>query len=228
MRNLLIAIILVMGSIGNAMPVRSMLGAKGCVLNSSAATYPLPDGVVPVSYIEAVNKQWINTGIYPNSNMKFEMGFLNQTSKTIAFGCLDSTSRFCFPASSADWFYFGGINNVHMTTSLLSLNVRHDVSMSKAGIFIDGNLLSSIISSAEDRTSTLPLSLNGWVRPNIESYGHLSIYYFKAFQGNNLIAHMIPVCDYRSGTATGGMYDVVRQMFFGNSGTGSFIVGPEI
>ena len=51
----------------------------------------------------------------------------------------------------------------------------------------------------------------------------LKFYYFKLWKANNLILDFIPV---RIGQV-GYMYDKVSGQLFGNSGTGSFILGPD-
>ena len=105
------------------------------------------DGVpydAEVEYLYCADgNQYINIGLFADSDMKFEMGFMNSTSSAMAFGSLDSSSRFGCPANPIDWFYFGGTNNVKTATPELTLSVFHSVEMSKSGIFIDGTLVSS-------------------------------------------------------------------------------------
>jgi hypothetical protein len=57
----------------------------------------------------------------------------------------------------------------------------------------------------------------------IGQIAHLKLYGFKMFDLNTVILDLIPV---RIGT-TGYMYDKVSDQFFGNAGTGSFILGPD-
>lgn len=45
-------------------------------------------------------------------------------------------------------------------------------------------------------------------------------------QNGKEIAHFIPC--YRKSDNVAGMYDIVRQQFFVNSGSGSFTVGPDV
>ena len=52
----------------------------------------------------------------------------------------------------------------------------------------------------------------------------LRVYYFKVMKGDSVILDMIPV---RKGQV-GYMYDKVSGQLFGNSGTGSFILGPDL
>lgn len=56
-------------------------------------------------------------------------------------------------------------------------------------------------------------------------------YHYKLFQNNNLIQHLVPVPiglkigDYT--VPSNGMWDIVTQQFFGNSGTGEFSYGKD-
>lgn len=53
---------------------------------------------------------------------------------------------------------------------------------------------------------------------------NLRFYYFKVWKGDNMIFDMIPV---RIGNE-GYFYDKISGNFFGNAGTGSFILGPDV
>ena len=56
--------------------------------------------------------------------------------------------------------------------------------------------------------------------------GNTRIYYFKIWNNNTLIRDFIPVR--RNSDNVLGMYDIVSQTFFTNTGTGSFIAGPVV
>lgn len=211
-----------------ASPVKSIIAAR--LSECSSDNRKLPEGIVEVQYIYTEDrKPFINT-IYADTDMSFEMGFLNSTQKAMAFGSLlGTTSRFCFPASSSDFFYFGGKDNVRMASSVMTLNTYHDVSMSKNGIYVDGTLLPSSISSAQYIQSTILLSLNGWnYNGRNESRGAMRIYYFRAWKGGVRILDLIAVRFLNEkGEWEGAMYDWVSGELFRNSGTGSFLIGPD-
>lgn len=59
---------------------------------------------------------------------------------------------------------------------------------------------------------------------NIDASGELRIYSFCIKKGNNVVLDIIPV---RVGQV-GYMYDKVSHQLFGNSGTGNFILGPDL
>ena len=52
------------------------------------------------------------------------------------------------------------------------------------------------------------------------------IYRFKYYSGGELLADMVPC--YRKSDDKPGMYDLVRQIFITNSGTGEFTLGPDL
>ena len=52
----------------------------------------------------------------------------------------------------------------------------------------------------------------------------MKVYYFQIYEGNDLVLDLIPV---RIGQI-GYMYDKVSGQLFKNSGTGDFILGPDV
>ena len=52
-----------------------------------------------------------------------------------------------------------------------------------------------------------------------------NIYYFKMYNGANLVRDMVP-CKTPQGAV--GMYDLQNNQYYSNGGTGAFIAGPEV
>lgn len=67
-----------------------------------------------------------------------------------------------------------------------------------------------------------PLSIFGYASQGCRTY--MRLYYFKWIEGEKIIFDLIPV---RVGDE-GYMYDKVSGKLFGNSGTGKFILGPDM
>lgn len=76
--------------------------------------------------------------------------------------------------------------------------------------------------SQHDIPTTLYAGYNG--AGNVFRYSKVTIYYLKIYGNEELIADFIPV---RIGQV-GYMYDKVSGQLFGNSGTGDFILGPDV
>ncbi len=79
------------------------------------------------------------------------------------------------------------------------------------------------------KTSPVPLKLYGYygARNNgIFNMCNLRFFYFKVTEGDTVIAHFIPC--YRKSDSVAGMYDIVNDKFYTNSGTGEFLIGGEI
>ena len=76
--------------------------------------------------------------------------------------------------------------------------------------------------SQHDIPTTLYAGYDG--NGNVYRYSKVTIYYLKIYGNEELIADFIPV---RIGQV-GYMYDKVSKQLFGNSGTGEFILGPDV
>ena len=69
--------------------------------------------------------------------------------------------------------------------------------------------------------------LDNYDSPNSQDSPMLSpVAYIKIWQNDVLVAEFIPC--YRRSDGAKGMYDIVRNQFFGNAGTGDFEVGPDV
>ena len=53
----------------------------------------------------------------------------------------------------------------------------------------------------------------------------MTLYHCQIYNGNTVIRNYIP-CKNAGGVV--GLYDLIGQKFYGNSGTGSFTAGPEV
>ena len=91
----------------------------------------------------------------------------------------------------------------------------------KVSLIVDGRTTEQTFGIEQSKTSNI-FRLFSSVK---NRHGVISIYYFKAWdESDNLVLDLIPV---RVGNV-GYMFDRVSGQLFGNSGTGSFVLGPDV
>lgn len=84
-------------------------------------------------------------------------------------------------------------------------------------------------------TSTFSTVTNDYILFGVMSSGsvticqrvHFNLYSFQVWQSGTMIRDMYP-CYLKSDTLVVGMYDIINEQFYGNSGTGIFYKGPNV
>ena len=191
----------------------------------------LPHNAVRVEYLESTGTQWIDTATIPSSGWEVEIDFSStrwQTGELSLFGQRTSyTSQDAFSAftSGLGMFpqYDGNQGRVDNTANVLGrrYNFRH----SEKGAFLDGVQ----IKPENGASFTCEYSMYLFAKNQAGSWTdrpfHGRIYFVKFWDANDeLVRDFIPV---RVGRV-GYMYDRVSGRLFGNSGTGAFIIGPDV
>ena len=97
----------------------------------------------------------------------------------------------------------------------VSIGTTYDIKMYPTYVLLNNTRINLSIKRGNQNTGSLRLFANGSI---------LRFYNFKYTKGNSVILDLKPV---RLGT-TGYMYDKVSHQLFGNSGTGNFILGPDL
>lgn len=158
---------------------------------------------------------------YPSTNYKYYW--------KVSFNTIENWNYlFNSDGSRGDWFIFGGTetnrqpqlhigNNYSVSTVSLQTNTLYECSLTRQSnsMVLKYNNTTTNTVVCSDFTSSKKLHING---PNC------NFYYLKVYDGNdNLIYDFIPV---RVGNV-GYLYDKVSGELFGNSGTGSFVLGQD-
>ena len=202
----------------------------------------LPNYARRVEYLETTGTQWIDTGVVPRNYPSFraDIGVINAVVSTynlaISFGCQNAWNSgayaFVLPANSNNRYCMHdaaeGATRERVTTSLVAET---------------GRIL------VEHRNGTLSITQGGVHRqysaPSYENYNELSFMLFRnnggtaggrlypgpyRLYGFSLSISGTPVRSFvpcRVGQ-TGYLWDEVTGAFFGNSGTGNFVLGTDI
>ena len=194
-----------------------------------------------IEYIEVEigdNDSIIETNFIPNDlDVDFEIGFM-PTGYEANYSIIVSNQG---PGGNAGGDYYGirnpNINNTNWTINYstsdtngltipdMTLNNRHDICINGTSrqVYIDGELSSvKFFTTFLTNTSNHPFYIFNRYTKGRQTYGRL--YFFKAYKATELKLDLIPV---RLGD-TGYMYDKISGKLFGNSGTGKFILGPDL
>lgn len=190
-------------------------------------TARLPDGYTELTYIQSSGTQYIDTGFKPNQDTRVvgDMQFLNNTSGNPAtlFGYRKSTS-----AQRYEFFQYNSLlyspynqsagSTISMTTNKISIDKN------KGTTLVNGSALSTITYANFQCSGNLylfALNNNGSVA-NVN--GNKRIYSCQIYDNGTLTRNFVP-CKNPSGVV--GMYDMVNNVFYQNSGTGTFTAGDE-
>lgn len=187
----------------------------------------LPDGYTELTYIQSSGTQYIDTGFKPNQDTRVvgDMQFMNNTSGNPAslFGYRQSTS-----AQRYEFFQYNSLlyspyntsagSTISMTTNKISIDKN------KGTTTVNGSTLSNIAYANFQCAGNLylfALNNNGSVA-NVN--GNKRIYSCQIYDNGTLKRNFVP-CKNPSGVV--GMYDIVNNVFYQNSGTGTFTAGDE-
>ena len=175
-----------------------------------------------IEYLESTGTQYLDTGIKLASTTKavVDTAFTSGSVLGVIFPSNYST-WFCFTSGTTSTvrYYYGSVSNYDYT---IDKTMRHVYGISK-DFEIDGSV---VYTSSNTLTAGL-LNLYAFGRVNNGNPNDLlkgKIFSLKIYDNDILVRDFIPV---RKGNV-GYMYDRVSGQLFGNSGTGEFVLGPDL
>lgn len=209
---------------GNNYDYKVQIKGEKCTI---AVEDNLPFKYQELEYIESNGYQYINTGFNPNENTGIEVKFTTIKKGQAIFGSrIDSTPINAFAAwQSNGWrMQFGSMNATDSSVDVSGDN-PHLLIKRKNTDYLDGKIIHQF--NKESFDSSLPIYLFGINEGGVFKWGlYGKIYYSKIFDNDIIVRNLIPC--YRKSDGEIGMYDIVNNMFYTNSGTGDFIAGPEV
>lgn len=180
----------------------------------------VPDGYTQLEYIESAGTQYIDTGIsVPHESLKVVVQFStsNTTQDAPISGYAYSTwgwSTNMLYVSNNQKF---GVNGVVGPTVVAG--TVYEVEYSNTYFKINGATTSAVFTGYVDGYNNTVFYGNG-------KRGQYKLYFYKLNNGSLLVRDYVPAK--RNSDGSVGLYDLVSNTFFGNSGTGTFVAGPEI
>ena len=186
-----------------------------------------------LEYLACTTTQYINTGITADPTYDFEIECLSEVIGTEGvFGARSGTSgrghSLIFPSQGHVRYSYGNNVGDGYSVKITNLAVNQWVnykSVDGKSLYVDGVLIGS---TSYSTYSALNLTYYLFTSNTNGSAGTIKakrIRKFVLYDANDYeIMHLIPV---RVGS-DGYMYDKITGSFFSNSGTGTFILGPDV
>ena len=199
------------------------------------STMDLPDNYQEVEYIESTGTQRVKLNLIPKSTYKIESTFaITDLSVNSTIWCargetqaIDTTTAF-YVANEGIRCDFGEIKESY-TTGNLVVNSKHTLTMDSNSWYLDGALLTKMEAATFNAGSAIQLFASHYngIDFDVQNYSKMKLYSFKVYDDNkNLVLEVIPC--YRKADSVAGLFDVVRQKFYQNEGTGTFVVGDIV
>ena len=205
--------------------------------------FRLPDLYQKVEYIESTGTQYIDTGVIPNQDTGFDIIYLTKDNVSnsgygAVMGAREKSSynelqlttyvESGYQTSTFGTLRWGTITSDNSMSSSYNAGITsntkmHSVLKNKVYTKNDGSVINL------NGTFKSPVSLTIFVLNNngaITQHGKVQLYSLKLYDGNTLIRNFVPC--YRKKDNVIGLYDVVNDVFYTNSGIGVFIKGNNI
>lgn len=218
-----------------ARPVNSMLGADGIEIiydNNS----PLPDGVVPIEYIESTGAdgsgQFIDTGLLIDARTDVifcRCAFTKFTRYGTILG-VNGNARLTARINnqSQEWEFQGPTGLTGTPIVLYDIYEFQIASNANGGSFLNDIVGSFNPSSSYIFTRSLYLfavhDYRGYWNLNAGYRSSMRLYEFRIIRNEEVLCDMIPVRVENEGF----LYDTISGELFFNMGTGEFIIGPDL
>ena len=225
MKRLVGMILLMAMGLSVAAPIKSIVGGKHCGMSGAKLPYD-----AEVEYLEGVAYQtYIDLGRTATANTDVEVCFAPISGTGIMFGYrLNASGHYDIAVNlenNSPIIVLCAYSQPY--TVPCTYGDYHTIITGKNGITVDGNVLSS----ASD--GNVPRNRNLCLFTMIEAYQSSPVNtayrinarckYFNLYEAGELVMALIPVRK----DGVGYMYDTISGEFYGNAGTGVFIIGPD-
>ena len=190
----------------------------------------IPNEYQEVEYIESSGTQYIDTGVLVNNSIRttfdFQYNSLNSGYNRIFGTTSVSGSQYGVRGSTSTGGYFHGETiSLNMDTDvLLETNKRYSLDFNYNNKFYINNVDCGTCSTSYVGSGTQNISLFRQTQNNTGS--SIKLYSCKLYDNNVLIRNFIPC--YRKSDNVIGLYDKVNNVFYTNSGTGTFSKGSDV
>ena len=180
-----------------------------------------------IEYLECSGTQYIITDVLTEKGLVTEIDFkyTSFVNNSALFGSWERGGIIYQCTLLNNKWYFGSYSTSESNVGWYegSPNTdRHLIKLDGNGsLYQDGHLLATIGVSEKTSTRNIYIFLRNGIERNMAS---IKCYGVRCLKNDVLIADFIPV---RVGNV-GYMYDKVTKQLFGNAGTGSFILGPDV
>lgn len=206
---------------------------RGRTNAGGGARQSIPKEYQRVAYIQSTGTQYIETDIAPTStSWGFDIDFIthNSISSSSSYGCIlgkresSGSSEFQLSTYAQTGTGLLRMGSSNYAPKLTVNRPIHAALRNRVYTAPDNSTQTVTSANLTSRTLTIFALKNA---ASVTQYGKVTLFGLKLFNGNDeLIADYIPC--YRKADGDAGLYDLVSKSFKTNSGTGTFIIGPEV
>lgn len=180
----------------------------------------LPKGYTQVEYIESSGTQYIDTNFIPDNNTSYNIDIELKTLNSLQyFISSHSTNRNNIYMNASSYASAGYGSSYKVTSESLQLNTKYNFSLNKNSFYMNNNLLWEFSEETFTNTANCILFAHN-TNGTINNFSAIKLYSCKIYDNNILIRDFIPC--YRNSDSEIGLYDLVNNVFYENSGTGNF------
>lgn len=209
----------------------------------------IPSEYQPVEYLKSDGKSYINTLLHSHSNMSAELKF--EFTKVPNDGCLvgcrhtnqqegvDKNRLYFYHYFQGHKLGYGMYLGKGTAVANKIYHVKTRLDQGHQYMYVNGTLAYEgfdshyiknnkecfyifALNDGDNPVTTEALQLNR----AITFYTQAKLYYLKIWDGDLLVRYLVPVRHIE--TEEPGLYDLVGQRFYGNSGSGKFTTGQDI
>ena len=179
-----------------------------------------------LEYIQSTGTQYINSNVLCKSSLRCQAKFSTEIHSGGCFignsGTGESDTFRFFTAGNGTWYLDFGSGDGRNRISGGNANTNTIYNVEFGNRYIKNlDTGSNIISSSTVESFTKSYNVN-----ICNSGENLKIYYCKIYDDNELIRDFIPVKQIETDIVC--LYDKITEQFYTNSGSGTFIAGPEV
>lgn len=207
------------------------LRARRGLIGSKITGSRLPAEYQEVEYLESTGTQQLKLidSVSPYFKIRFKMmPTVLKASDNYFYGTYGNWLSFEWNSSDS-WggtAYWNIGSSVQKLRHVISVNTvyEYDITYNNGVLIVSGSYNGQ--AQYNGTLGTGPLSF--FCKNNNVRFSSERLYYLRLYQGENYtIANDFIPC-YRKSDSKPGMYDLVSGEFFTNSGTGEFLVGPDV
>jgi hypothetical protein len=184
-----------------------------------------------LEYLESSGTQYIDTWYYPTINTRVIADvYVPSNQTTYIYGARNASSgysnsfEFILRSDSKWQIICGGSSAMPAIDGVGRLSVEQN--KGNYSVTSDNGIVSGSFTGVSfSGVSQYSMYLFGRNLADVPSLSAIRVYSFQIFDGEVLVRDLVPV---KMGDGTLGMYDKANNVFYSNSGSGTFIAGAEV
>lgn len=193
----------------------------------------LPEGYRQLEYIESTGTQYVDTGFVPDQDTRIDLDVtsLDASNAGGGVGFIPYGAAYGYGNSAFECYSWNGSHEINYGTGAIfvgniAVGERVLISHNRNTVSVTGNG-STASGSLEPQSFTSPYTMTLFAshRASPLLSGPMRIYSCKIWDNDVLVRDLVP-CINNAGAA--GLYDLINGIFYGNSGSGNFVLGAEI